>query len=54
VRRRMLEAGMQFRRVNGHLHLKTLRTALERHRQPPAQSHRHRRPGLRQSRHVIL
>jgi putative transposase len=27
----MLEAGRQFRRVNGHLHLKTLRTALERH-----------------------
>jgi hypothetical protein len=27
----MLEAGRQFRRVNGHLHLKTLRAALERH-----------------------
>jgi len=27
----MTEAGRQFRRVNGHLHLKTLRTALERH-----------------------
>ncbi len=27
----MIEAGKQFRRVNGHLHLKTLRTALERH-----------------------
>jgi len=27
----MLEAGKQFRRVNGHLHLPTLRTALERH-----------------------
>ena len=27
----MTEAGKQFRRVNGHLHLKTLRTALERH-----------------------
>jgi len=27
----MVEAGKQFRRVNGHLHLKTLRTALERH-----------------------
>ena len=27
----MVEAGKQFRGVNGHLHLKTLRTALERH-----------------------
>jgi putative transposase len=27
----MVEAGKQFRRVNGHLHLKTLRAALERH-----------------------
>ena len=27
----MAEAGTQFRRVNGHLHLKTLRAALERH-----------------------
>ncbi len=27
----MLEASGQFRRVNGHLHLATLRTALERH-----------------------
>ncbi len=27
----MLEASKQFRRVNGHLHLPTLRTALERH-----------------------
>ena len=27
----MTEAGKQFRRVNGHLHLKTLRSALERH-----------------------
>ena len=27
----MIEAGKQFRRVNGHLHLPTLRTALERH-----------------------
>ena len=27
----MLEAGKQFRRVNGHLHLRTLRAALERH-----------------------
>ena len=27
----MLEAGKQFRRVNGHLHLPALRTALERH-----------------------
>jgi putative transposase len=27
----MVEAGKQFRRVNGHLHLKALRTALERH-----------------------
>ena len=26
----MVEAGKQFRRVNGHLHLPTLRTALER------------------------
>ena len=26
----MIEAGKQFRRVNGHLHLPTLRTALER------------------------
>jgi putative transposase len=27
----MLEAGKQFRRVNGHLHLKVLHAALERH-----------------------
>ena len=27
----MVEAGKQFRRVNGHLHLKTLRAALDRH-----------------------
>jgi putative transposase len=27
----MAEAGKQFRRVNGHLHLRTLRAALERH-----------------------
>ena len=27
----MVEAGKQFRRVNGHLHLRTLRAALERH-----------------------
>ena len=27
----MLEASKQFRRVNGHLHLPALRTALERH-----------------------
>ena len=27
----MIEASKQFRRVNGHLHLPTLRTALERH-----------------------
>ena len=27
----MVEAGRQFRRVNGHLHLKALRTALDRH-----------------------
>jgi hypothetical protein len=27
----MVEATAQFRRVNGHLHLRTLRTALERH-----------------------
>jgi putative transposase len=27
----MVEAGKQFRRVNGHLHLQALRTALERH-----------------------
>jgi putative transposase len=26
----MIEAGKQFRRVNGHLHLTTLRAALER------------------------
>jgi putative transposase len=26
----MAEAGKQFRRVNGHLHLRVLRTALER------------------------
>ena len=26
----MVEAGKQFRRVNGHLHLRTLRAALER------------------------
>ena len=27
----MVEAGKQFGRVNGHLHLRALRTALERH-----------------------
>jgi len=27
----LVEAGKQFRRVNGHLHLPALRTALERH-----------------------
>jgi hypothetical protein len=27
----MIEAGKQFRRVKGHLHLRALRTALERH-----------------------
>ena len=27
----MVEAGKQFRRVNGHLHLKTLRAAIDRH-----------------------
>jgi hypothetical protein len=27
----MVEAGKQFRRVNGHLHLRTVRAALERH-----------------------
>ena len=27
----MVEARAQFRRINGHLHLRTLRTALERH-----------------------
>ena len=27
----MVEAGKQFRRVNGHLHLRALRTSLERH-----------------------
>jgi putative transposase len=27
----MIEATTQFRRVNGHLHLRSLRTALERH-----------------------
>ena len=27
----MVEASTQFRRVNGHLHLRSLRTALERH-----------------------
>ena len=27
----LVEAGKQFRRVNGHMHLPTLRTALERH-----------------------
>ena len=27
----MVEAGQQFRRINGHLHLPALRTALERH-----------------------
>jgi hypothetical protein len=31
----MIEAGKQFRRVNGHLHLPTLRAALERQ---PAES----------------
>jgi putative transposase len=29
VGRGMVEAGKQFRRVNGHLHLPALRTALE-------------------------
>jgi len=32
----MVEAGKQFRRVNGHLHLPTLRTALERQTAEPA------------------
>ena len=27
----LVEAGKQFRRVNGHLHLPALRTALQRH-----------------------
>ena len=27
----MVEAGTQFRRINGHLHLRALRVALERH-----------------------
>ncbi len=27
----MVEASTQFRRVNGHLHLRSVRTALERH-----------------------
>ena len=27
----LVEAGKQFRRVNGHMHLPTLRAALERH-----------------------
>ena len=31
----MVEAGKQFRRVNGHLHLPTLRTALERQTAEP-------------------
>ena len=31
----MAEAGQQFRRVNGHLHLKTLRAALERQTTAP-------------------
>ena len=31
----MVEAGKQFRRVNGHLHLPTLRTALQRHTAEP-------------------
>ena len=31
VRRRMLEAGHQFRRVNGHLHLPKPRAALDAH-----------------------
>jgi putative transposase len=30
VRHRMIEAGKRFRRVNGHRHLPTLRSALER------------------------
>jgi hypothetical protein len=30
----MVEAGKQFRRVNGHLHLQTLRDTLERVTQP--------------------
>jgi putative transposase len=27
----LVKAGMQFRRVNGHMHLPTLRAALQRH-----------------------
>jgi putative transposase len=35
VRRRMSEAGKQFRDVNGHVHLPTLRAALERESAEP-------------------
>jgi len=35
----MVEAGKQFRRVNGHLHLANLRTALEREGRRNCRSH---------------
>ena len=36
----MIEAGKQFRRVNGHLHLPTLRAAPERESAEPARTRR--------------
>jgi hypothetical protein len=36
----MVEAGKQFRRVNGHLHLRWLRDTLERATQPARRPHR--------------
>jgi putative transposase len=38
----MVEAGTQFRRVNGHLHLRALRAALERHTTDAVGPHRYR------------
>ena len=41
----MIEAGKQFRRVNGHLHLPALRTALDAHiAEHPANTVRHDEP----------
>jgi putative transposase len=40
----MVEAGKQFRRVNGHLHLPTLRTALERETAEPVGTKSHDDP----------
>ena len=38
----MIEAGKQFRRVNGHLHLRALRAELERHTADTVGSTRYR------------